>query len=267
MIDAFDIYNDFTSGVNTFQGGNWRFNEDFVRQLNVIYFNIIDRETKNARKSAEAADNVIAFLVSINISIPPNSFSRYAVIPLPKNYYRLSSVRLVLQRKKNETDKDKGITIPDKNINKGMCTVGKKNIVIPIPPMTQQDEISEIGVEEINDNQWAGCLRHLTKYPKLSQPKMVRTNGSFQIAPKTVSVVVFSYYITPTPIVVNVTYTPGDNQLGQGDEEVYTPTSASQLLLPITMKKEILWELFQIYFLGTREQFEAQFSNKKEAEK
>ena len=139
-------------------------------------------------------------------------------------------------------------------------------MVITIPPITVNDEISEISVEEIDDNQWAGCLQHLTKYPTLAKPKMVRVNGTFQVAPKNVSVVVFSYYTIPQPIIINVTYTPGDNQFGEGDEVIYNASLSTPILLPITMKEEFLWRLGTVFGYFTRDQFLAALGNQKEKE-
>lgn len=154
-MDVFDLYNDFASLVNTFQGGSFPFEEAFIRNVNVIMFDIWNRETRNARKSQESKDNVIAFLVSKNIIIPKNSFSRYSIVPTPTDYGRFSSMRIVLVNTTTST-----VTIPDTSINKGKCWDGKRSIVTQVPPQNTITSISEVSVEEINDDQWAGCLQH-----------------------------------------------------------------------------------------------------------
>lgn len=265
MIDAFDLYNDFVSRVNTFQGGSFSFNQDFVSNVNAIMFDIWERETKNARKSRESKDNVIAFHVSKNIIIPNSPFSRYSILPLPPDYGKFSSMRIVLSTTTITENNVVCTTIPDTSIDKGKCFDGKKLKVIPIAQTNTSTQISEISLEEINDDQWSGCLQHKTKYPKVSNPKMVQIDGSFQIAPKAISVVVFSYYKMPAPITVSVQYTSGDNQYGEGDEVIYTATPASQILFPLNLKNEFLWRLGTIYGYFTRSQFLAELANQKES--
>lgn len=70
----------------------------------------------------------------------------------------------------------------------------------------------------------------------------------------------------PAPIVANVTYTSGDNQFGEGDEEIYTATPASQILMPLNLKNEFLWRMGVIYGFYTKDQFTALFGNQKEKE-
>lgn len=257
-MDVFDLYNDFRSRVNMPQGGSLPF-DDFVRNVNAIYFEIWNRETNNARKSSESKANVIAFLISKNIVIAKNSFARFSIVPTPKDYGKFSSMRIVLVQTETEA-----VTIPDTSIDKGKCWDGKKSIVTEMPPQGKKTTISELSVEEINDDQWAGCLQHKTKFPKLSSPKMVQIDGNFQVAPKEVNVVVFSYYKMPAPIVANVTYTSGDNQFGEGDEVIYTATPAAQILFPLNLKNEFLWRLGTIYGYYTRDQFLAMLGDKKE---
>lgn len=266
-IDAYDLFLDFCSRVNTFQGGNFRLQSDFIRNVNNIYSSIVNREIRNAPKSQESKDNVLAFHISKNIIIPRSIFHSYAIMPLPKDYFRFSSCRLITSRQE-----DVIITIPDVNINKGTCFDGRKNNVvyaIDKPQDPKKSIITEYTIELINDKQWAGCLSHLTKYPSLTPgtkgggPKMLQTNGTFQIAPKEIGVVVFSYYKEPEPAILNVTYTPGDDQTGAGDEVIYNKVGSTPLLLPISMKDEFLWRLGEIYGYFTREQFMAAFGNQK----
>lgn len=258
MIDVYDLYKDFCSRVNTFQGGNFRLEEDYIRNVNAIYFDIWNRETRNARKSQESKDNVVAFLVSKNILIPKNIYSRYGIVPLPKDYGRFSSARVVIQLSNDTVE-----IIPDVSIDKGKCFDGRKTIVVPKPRVIDNSKISENPIDLIDDNQWAGCLSHETKSPTLLLPKMVQIDGVFQVAPKEVSVIVFSYYTMPKPAVVNVTYTTGDDQNGNGDEKIYNANKSTQILLPYNLKNEFLWRLGEIYGYYTREQFLALFSNEK----
>lgn len=261
MIDVFDLYNDFRNLVNTWQGGNWSLNEAFIRNLNIVYSFIANREIRNARKSQESKDNAIAFLVSKNIIIKSSPYERYAILPLPKDYFRFSSSRIVLI--KNETIVS---TIPDISVNKGKCFDGKKSNVTIIQPTVAKSTVSEIAIELIDDAQWAGCMNHLKKFPTMAAPKMVQINGTFQIAPKEVSVCVFSYYKSPAPAILSVTYTDGDNQFGEGDEVIYNESKSTKILLPLNLKNEILWMLGEAYGYFTREQFLAAFGNQKAKE-
>ena len=254
MIDAFDLYNDFCSRVNTFQGGTFRLQSDFIRNVNAIYYDIWDRETRNARKSQESKDNCMAFLVSQNIAVKKNILSNYGELNIPKNYGRLSSVRIVLQVKKDEA-----ITIPDIKVNKGKCK-GYTPVEIN---KGDEYEIKEKTIDQINDDQWAGCLDDLTKSPTLLEPKMVQANGGFQIAPKEISVVVFSYYTEPKPASLSIEYTPGDDQYGNGDEVIYNQSLSTPIMFPQNLKNEFLWKLGEIYGYYNREQFLSAFGNEK----
>lgn len=254
MIDPFDLYNDFCSRVNTFQGGTFRLQSDFIRNVNAIYYDIWDRETRNARKSQESKDNCMAFLLSQNISVQRSILSNYGILNVPKNYGRLSSVRIVLQVKK-----DKAITIPDVKVNKGKCKGYTPVEIIE----GDKYEIKEKSIDQINDDQWAGCLDDLIKFPTLLEPKMVQANGGFQVAPKEISVVVFSYYIAPKPASLNITYTEGDDQYGNGDEVIYNQNLSTPIMFPQNLKNEFLWKLCEIYGIANREQLLAAFGNEK----
>lgn len=260
-IDCFDLYNDFCSRVNTFQGGNFRLQEDFIRNVNAIYYDIWDRETRNARKSQQSRDNCLSFLVSKNIMIPKSIYARYSVLQLPKDYGRFSSARIVLQRVKNDDTKIE--TIPSQQVDKGKCKGYKKIETKPIDSTNIEYEISEIPIELINDDQWGGCLSDLIKYPKLSSPKMVQIDNGFQIAPKDISVVVFSYYKMPLPATMSLTYTEGDDQNGNGDELIYNQSKSTPIMFPNNLKNEFLWKLGEIYGYYTREQFLSAFANEK----
>jgi len=258
MIDIYELYKDFASRVNTWQGGNFKFATDFVRNVNTIYYDIWERETKNARKSQESKDNVIAFLISKNISIKSSQFERYCKPVIPDNYGRFSSARIILQKTADKTVS----TIPDMSVDKGKCFSGN-TVVKVVPPSVKVASVSEINIELIDDAQWAGCMQHLKKYPKISAPKMLQIDKSFQIAPKEISVILFSYYTMPEPAFASVTYTEGDDQNGEGDEVIYDKQKSKQILLPLNLKNEFLWRLGEIYGYFTREQFLAMFGNEK----
>lgn len=258
MIDIYELYKDFASRVNTWQGGNFRFESDFVRNVNTIYYDIWEREAKNARKSQESKDNMIAFHVSKNIAIKPNIFERYCKPVLPVNYGRFSSARIILQK----IDDKNLLTVPDVNVDKGKCYTGNTVVKIDLPSK-KSASVSEIPIELIDDAQWAGCMQHLKKYPSISAPKMIQIDGTFQIAPKEISVILFSYYTMPEPAFASVTYTDGDDQNGNGDEVVYNKQKSKQILFPLNLKNEFLWRLGEIYGYFTREQFLSMFGNEK----
>ena len=77
----------------------------------------------------------------------------------------------------------------------------------------------------------------------MARPGITQINDDFQVAPRKVSVIVFSYYVEPTEAIFKYTLTPGNIQTGSGDQLIYDKKNSEPLQWPEQMRKEFLEEL------------------------
>lgn len=257
MIDTYDLWNSFQSAVNSYLGGWFRPQTDFIQKCNDISKQLWVRWIREAEKSQEAKDNLLPFLVSKNMIVsnsgvygtfqPPNDVN--------KPYGRFAAARIIVE---------KGKCLPDKNVDKGKCANGK---------FKSQDQITEeyynlIGqfdVDMIDNQKWGACMAHKTKGPTLEKPKIRQIEGGFEVAPREVSVIVLDYYRPPKDATFIYTKTPGDVQTGAGDNIIYDKANSQPLEWPFNVRDEFIIELGIAYSLFTREQFLAQMGLQKKA--
>lgn len=242
MIDMFDLYKSFRSYVNTYVGGWYRPQTDFTQACVDINTKLFVKWTGEAEKSQEAKDNLSPFLLSTNITL--NQKGPYATGVFPKDYSRFGTARII---------------------------VSEDQVVDPTKTQDQVtsayfDSLKQIQVEMVDDKKWGAVNAHLTKGPTLCNPKMrqiISTNkdnsvNNFQVAPRSVSVIVLDYYRQPKiPTFVYTTSVP-NLQTGEGDEIVYNKTGSQPLEWPENVRNEFLIELGSRYGLFSRDQFVSQ---------
>lgn len=247
MIDLYQLYLSFLSYVNTFQGGWFRPQSDFQRACNDISNNLWNDWTGQAEKSKEVKDNLIYFLKSVNRKVDAAK-GAYGIFNPPANYGRCASVRYI-------TDGTKIIPSPD--VNNGECDGFKSEEEIT---ENYYENIVEIGLDDIDNKNWAAVIAHKTKFPTLANPKMTQINSGFKVAPREISVVVLDYYIKPRDAIFGYTVTPGNLQTGAGDQIVYDINLSLPLQWPTTMINEFLARLGERFGIFTRDQLMIQFS-------
>ncbi len=249
MIDMFDLWQDFQSLVNTFQGGWYRPQTDFQRAVNDISIELWDKWTQEAEKSQQIKDYLIPFLLSKNIIVKPAN-SYYSTIDYPKDYGRYATAQIIVAGDK---------TFPSQDVDNGKCCNGD---------FRSQEEINEEyfasitprEIKLIDLQRWESCLTHLTKKPTFENPKMVQIEGGFRVAPRHVSVVVLNFYTKPKEATFVYTTSPADPATGLGDQIIYNKTASAPLEWSEITKNEFLWRLGERFGIFTRDQFMTQVS-------
>lgn len=242
MIDPFDLWNSFQSLVNTFQGGWFRPQTDFIQACNDLSKKFWVKYTDEAYKSQRAKDNLMPFAKTHNYKVD-NSGVR-AFFKVDKDYGRFSSAWIVVHNSQ---------CVPDPKIEDGKCV----NVDFEDKETITQDyydELKAFEVDLIDDIKWASVNQHKTKGPRLDKPYIRQVEGGFQILPRKISAITVSYWREPKPATFNYTLSPGNVQTGAGDQIIYN-TNSDPLEWPFSMRDDFLMELGIRYSLFTREQF------------
>ncbi len=255
MIDLFELWQVFQSYANTFQGGFWRPQTDFQRQVNLVSIAMWDEKTTQAEKAQEISDDLRNFLITENL-IVKQANSYYGTVNYPEKYQRFATAKLLVSQNGN--------CCPDQTINDGKCSNGDFKSQEEINE-AYYDTIKERLIEKIDTQRWSACLEHLTKNPTLESPKMTQVNNGFKVAPRQVSVVVLYYFVKPIEGTFKYTTSPGNVQTGQGDQIIYNQTASQPLNWPETVKPEFIWRLGEIYGAFTKDQFLTAFSSQQKA--
>lgn len=254
MIDVFDLYQSFNSTVNSFIGGWWRPNTDFVKKVNDVSKALWVKWTREAEKSREATDNLLPFLRSKNIIVDNKGI--YGTFMPPKDYGRFAAARIIVSSDQ---------TVPDKNVDNGKC---ENSALTTQEEITEKyyDSIEPEEVEIVDDQRWNAANKHLTKKPTFENPKIRKIDGGFQVAPRKISVVVLDYYVEPKEATFAYTIAPGNVQTGSGDNIVYDKKNSVPLEWPATVRDEFIIALGELYGVFVRDAFVAQLSkNQKQA--
>ncbi len=249
-IDTFKLWSSFSSWANTFQGGFYRPQSDFILAVNNISNQVWTEKTDEAENNQQLNDELAVFLKTKNC-IVQNANSLYGKIPYPDDYGAFSSARLLLYEGKTVGDKDCEVcgSKPEADEEEKYQMVEK-----------YLDGLEEVDCSKIDNSKWAACLSHLTKGPTLNSPKLTQNKDGLVVAPRRVSVIVMDYYTTPRDAEFKYTVAPGNVQTGAGDQIVYDPTS-----LPLQWKESMINEfvirLGERYGIFTREQFLVQVAS------
>jgi len=242
MLSLLQIWNSFQGYVNTFQGGWYRPNTDFQPAVNDISKQLWEDWTAQAEKSQEIKDHLAPFLKSKN-SIVSSQTSTYGVLKYPDDYGRFSSARIILHNEK---------CVPCPDVDNGECEGFQTQ-----EEVTDQyfDNLTQVIVELVDNQKWAGCLNHLTKKPTLEKPKMTQYQSGWNVAPRKVSVIALDYYVRPKEGTFVYTVAPGDTNTGAGDYLIYNENLSVKLEWPETVLNEFVVRLGERFGLFTRDQF------------
>jgi hypothetical protein len=247
MISPFDMWNRFSSYVNTYQGGFFRPSTDFERAANDINLELYNEKTKIVPRTQELQDQLYPFSRTKNVSIIAKD-SYYGIALYPNDYSRFSSARILV---------DKGTTIEAPLCEKeGIWVIDE--IEIEERKKKHYKNLTETYVDLIDDQRWGACLSHKTKKPTLERPKMTQVDDGFKVAPREISNLILTYYLEPKYVKFEYVKAPGDVQTGAGDQLIYTPGSPPQMFLwKGTMMDEFIIRLGERFGIFTRDQFMA----------
>ncbi len=250
MIDAYDLYQDFCSLVNTFMGGHFRPNTDFIRQANNVSTELWELYAGEAETSQRARDNMSPYLKSKNLIANPQA-SFYSIANFPADYGRFATAGILVAGGNK--------TVADKSVDDGKCLCDGE--------LRTQEELTEeyyntvvqSDVKMIDNQRWHSMLKHASKYPTYENPKLTQINNQLQIAPRGVGVIVLNYYVRPKEATFVYTVAPGNVQTGAGDQIIYNAAASQKFEWSATLKPEFLWRLGERFGLFTRDQFIAQW--------
>lgn len=246
MIDTFELYLSFQSTVNSFQGGWFRPQTDFIRKCNDISKRLWNKWTREAEKSQEAKDNLFPFFKSKNYIV--NNRGIYGMFSADKDYGRFAAARIIVNKKEQ--------FLPDSQVGWGdLCKEASDKFKSQDETTDEYyDGVRQFDVDMIDDIKWGAVNKHKTKTPTVESPKMRQVNGQFEVAPRKVSVIVLDYYREPKDATFLYTLAPGDVQTGAGDQIIYNKES-QPLEWPFNVRDEFLIGLGEAYGIFTRDQF------------
>ncbi len=244
IIDINDLYQAFTSYVNTYTGGWYRPQSDFQVSVNVIQNELWNDLTNQAEKSNEVKDNLRNFLRSKNAKVDQRK-GGYGFVEEPKDYGRFASAKIVVVDNKTIEPNDE-----ESDESKAQEYYSK---------MFESDLII------VDNARWAACLTHKTKCPTLKQPRGTQIQEGWKVAPREISSVVLDYYIKPSPVVFAYDKTEPNLETGDGDQIIYNKQQSKQLLWPSTLINEFVIRLGERYGLFTRDQFMTQYNSQKKS--
>lgn len=256
MISLYSIWVSFQAYVNTFQGSWYRPTTDFQPAVNDISKLLWEEWTAMAEKSREIKDHLFPFLKTKNL-IVKNQTSSYGLLEYPKDYGRLSSARIIVNGME---------CVPCPDVNNGKCDNGDFKTQEEVTD-EYLDKLEQSVVEEIDNQKWAACLKHLTKKPTLEKPKMTQYDVGWYVAPRKVSVIVLDYYVKPKEGTFVYTSSPGDTNTGAGDFLIYDDAKSEKLEWPETIINEFVWRLGERFGLFTRNQFISAAANQQKQTK
>lgn len=253
MIDSFDLWSSFQSTVNTFQGGWFRPQTDFIQKCNDLSKKYWNKYRDESEKSQKAKDNMMPFLIKKNYKV--DNMGIRAHFKPDKNYGGFAAARVILY---------KGSCIPDLDVDGGK--VSNVNEFKSEVEKTEEyyDGIVEYDIELIDGIKWGAVNKHRTKGPRLDSPKMRQIDGGFEVAPRAVSVVVLDYYREPKEATFVYTITSPDVETGAGDQIVYDKDKSQPLEWHFNMRDEFLIGLGEAYGVFTRDQFITQINLQKQ---
>lgn len=234
--DLFELYKDFAATVNTSQNGMWRPELDFERNANKASDILWNRKIDQAEKSNEIIDSLSPFFVTENCPVKKdNSF--YGIVPKPKKYGRWGSARILVAGEE---------CLSDRNCDNEL--ISKEEVA-----EEYYDNATEYNVEKLDNGRWSGAINHRRKKPTLDNPKLVQINNQFQIAPRTVSMVILSYYRKPKKATFVYTVSAPNLVNGSGDEIIYDKSKSQPLEWDDSVKEELIEILKEVYIGYTRD--------------
>lgn len=251
MIDLYiDLWPAFISMVNNYQGGWFRPQSDFEKQVNKISLEIWKDYTEQADKTQNIVDELSVFLKSTNMIVEPTK-NGFGLIKYPKDYGRYSSVRIIVYNDETIPDSSLDICGCDGEIKK--CGANETEQEKSDREEAYKNGITEKSLYKIANSRWGSILDHRTKKPTLSNPAITQYEGGFKVAPRNLSVVILDYYIEPKYAIFVYTVSAGNTITGQGDSIVYNQQLSGKLEWNKTMIPEFVDRLCKVYGIYTRD--------------
>jgi len=248
-IDMNDLWGKMCSNNNTFQGGNFRPDRDFVANVNSISLQAFADFTSQDEKTQQIEDWLAPFAKTANIIVVPGA-GNYGVAKYPTgiNPYGAYKAARSLQHKDECLCEEGASTYKD-----GACVDNETEIQKLQRVERYKAGIFEATITKVTSSKWSATLEHETKCPTFESPKITQFDEGFKVAPRAVSVIVLDYYKNPIPAKFAYNIAPGNPQTGAGDYLIYDSANSVPLEWPQSMMPYFLDKLQQIYSKFTRD--------------
>lgn len=242
MIGINSLWKDFLAKVNTYQGGFWSPQNNFVRAVNDIQKQLMNEEFAKWQNNQSTTDSIYPFLETKNLRLVSNNNQAYDTSVLPNDFIHYSSARVIVAGNvgcgctgKDDIDGSNGKVVE--------CSADNKYIdpdLIALEEKHAQDNICQNPVRIIDNQRWGSLCGHYTKRPTIKNPAITMFAGGIKVFPKHVGIIVLDYFRNPKDAVFNYT-------LGTDNEIIYNPTGSVDLEWPEHMKPAFLNLLMKAY--------------------
>lgn len=249
-IDMFDLWGKFCSGNNTFQGGMFRPERDFEKNVNAISLEAFVEFTAQDEKNQHIEDWLAPFANTANIIVTPSA-GNWGLAKHPKEYEAWKAARSLQHKEQCMCEEGAEILSVD---SEGQCAKATETEIQKLERVDRyKDGIFEATVTKVSSSKWSACLEHETKCPTFDSPKVTQFKDGFKVAPRKVSVIVLDYYKKPKAAKFAYTIATGNPQTGAGDYLIYNQLGSQSLEWPESMIPYFLDKLQQIYSKFTRD--------------
>ena len=247
MINMFDLWGKFCSDNNVFQGGMFRPERDFEKDVNSISLEAFADFTAQDEKSQQIIDWLSPFANTVNIITTPLSgnevLAKYPHDNKGEIIYGAYKAARSLQHKEKCLCDESSDVYQDGKCASATDTELQRQKRIE----AYKDGITEVEIIPVKSSAWASCLTHETKCPTFENPKLTQFKDGFKVAPRQVSVIVLDYYRNPVPAKFAYSIAPGNPQTGAGDYLIYNQAQSKDLEWPQSMIPYFLDKLQQKY--------------------
>lgn len=244
-IDMFDLWGKFCSDNNVFQGGMFRPERDFEKDVNSISLDAFVEFTKQDEKTQQIDDYLAPFANTVNIIVTPQSgnwgLAKYPDAPKYAPYGAWKAARSL--QHKGECLCEEGSDI----YKDGECIKNETELQKLQRIDRYKAGIFEATITKVESSHWGACLEHETKCPTFENPKLTQYKAGYKVAPRTVSVIVLDYYEKPKAAKFAYTIAPGNVQTGAGDYLIYDQGNSVPLEWPESMVPYFLDKLQKKY--------------------
>jgi len=232
-IDMFDLWGKFCSDNNVFQGGMFRPERDFEKDVNTISIDAFNNFVEQDEKTQQIDDWLAPFANTVNIIVTPQSgnwgLAKYPDAPLYPPYGAYKAARSLQHRDKCMCEEGADV------YQDGVCVKNETELQKFERIERYKEGIFEAPITKIESSHWGACLEHETKCPTFEAPKLTQYKAGYKVAPRSVSVIVLDYYQKPKAAKFAYTIATGNVQTGAGDYLIYNQNASTPLEWPETM--------------------------------
>jgi len=218
-IPVCQLWEDFKSRENTWQGGHVR-PASFVSWLHEVQIEMQNELIKSLGNNQTVTDNLRSH--SKSVQIPVKQFITGGVIPYPKDYRRILSLRYFTKKQNGTGYMCSDLPLMDKEGNCKPLTEEEK------AEAKNTEELCENSIEIVDNQRWGSICEHELIGPSMEFPYATQLDSGFKILPKKIGYVVLDYIAIPERPVFkfsrdarhNITCLPASTSIKWGEEMI-----------------------------------------------